>query len=123
MLRFIISAILCVAAIQGVSAGASEFRLSNTFGHHMVLQRDAVQPPAVIWGYAEPNTKVSTQFLEDDHETTTEDDGIWRLELPPTPAGGPYDLTFQLAEGENKNLNLLNTTLELRDIYFGGKFE
>lgn len=91
---------------------SATFQLSNTLGDHMVLQRDAVAPPAVVWGFAQPGAAVYTSFMGKRFQTEAGTDGVWRQALPTTPAGGPYDILFHTDSGETAALN---------DVLFGGK--
>ena len=102
-----------VLLILAIAAYANAFTLSNTLGDHMVLQRDAVNPPAVVWGFADVGSSVKTTFDGKVYSATTGSDGVWRQALPQTPAGGPYKITFEGSDG---------STAELNDVLFGGNF-
>lgn len=86
---------------------ASAISITRTLGDHAVLQRDAV---AVVWGFDEPGATVTTNFSGLVLVNTTGVDGVWRQKLPPTPAGGPYQLAFSSSAGG---------TASLSDILFG----
>jgi sialate O-acetylesterase len=81
--------------------------LSRTLGDHMILQRDAA---AVVWGFDAPGSVVLTDFDQNVLQTVAGADGIWRQALPPTPAGGPYTITFNNTSGES---------LTVSDVLFG----
>jgi len=83
----------------------AEVSLPNIFGDHMVLQREIQNP---VWGKAEPGEKVTVSIGGQQHETSADDKGRWRLKLDPLAAGGPYELTVQ---GEN--------TLTFKDVLVG----
>ncbi len=85
--------------------------LSNTLGDHMVLQRDASSPAAVVWGFAASGVIVQTTFNGRKYSARTDPDGTWRQALPPTPAGGPYTISFSGSDGGSATLN---------DVLFGG---
>lgn len=78
----------------------------------MVLQRDAVSPPATIWGLgaaAGDTVRVSfngASIAAKINETT----GAWVAALPPTPAGGPFAIVVNSSDG---------TSAELIDVLFG----
>ena len=81
----------------GIARLRAEVRLPRIFGDHMVLQRDM---PLPVWGWAAPGEKVAVAIDDGPPQTaTTEPDGIWRVTLPPMPAGGPHTLT---ASGKNR---------------------
>jgi hypothetical protein len=100
-----------LAAVLGCAAG-TPFALSNTLGDHMVLQRDALSPPTIVWGVGNTDQTVYTTFLGKRLTTTVGSDGIWRQALPSTPAGGPYTIAFHTDEGD---------TAQLQDVLFGGE--
>ncbi len=83
----------------------ADVRLPAIFGDHMVLQRDELVP---IWGWAEPNEAVTVTILDQIHTVKTKNDGRWRIELKPEPAGGPHVMTIT---GTNK--------IELSNVMFG----
>ena len=66
--------------------------LPHVFSDHMVLQREM---PVRVWGMAAPGEAVSVSFRGENKNTVADSLGRWQLNLPPTPAGGPYDLTVQ----------------------------
>lgn len=70
-------------------------QFANVFGDHMVLQRDR---PVPVWGTAKPGAKVTVLWQGEKIGTKAGKDGAWRVELPATPAGGPYVLSANGAE-------------------------
>lgn len=81
--------------------------ISRTLGDHAVLQRDSV---STVWGFDEPGSQITTNFSGLVLVNITDAEGVWRQQLPPTPAGGPYWLTFSSS---------LGGTASLADILFG----
>lgn len=63
--------------------------LSSIFTDHMVLQRDRAIP---IWGTANPGTVIRVQLSGKTREATADQDGRWRVDLGPLPAGGPLEM-------------------------------
>lgn len=55
----------------------------------MVLQRDARIP---VWGWGAVGEKVTVEIAGEKKTTTAGDDGRWRVDLSPKPAGGPFEL-------------------------------
>ena len=91
---------------------ASEFRLSNTLGDHMVLQRGSNK--TCVWGFADPGDRVTTEFRGQHFGAVTAPDGIWRQFLPAQPATmQPQTLSFRSSSG---------ATAELTDVLFGDVF-
>ena len=66
--------------------------LPPLFGNHMVLQQGREVP---VWGWAEPQERITVSILDQSRQTTADAAGRWRLALPALPAGGPYRLTVQ----------------------------
>ena len=92
------AAALVIAALAASAASAAApITLAPMFRDHAVLQRDV---PLPIWGTAEPGAKVAVRLVRADESdaepcemtATVGEDGRWRVELPPHPAGGPYEL-------------------------------
>jgi len=94
-----------VAALAAPAAGAAApVALAPQFRDHAVLQRDV---PVPIRGTAEPGATVQVRLVragadgagaEPCEATAGADaDGRWRVELPPHPAGGPYELLVSAA--------------------------
>ena len=59
----------------------------------MVLQRDQA---IKLWGKGIPGKKVRASLAGAIGSTTVLEDSTWKVQLPPLPAGGPYDLTVNL---------------------------
>ena len=91
------------------SSGNGSFNLSQTLGDNMVLQRDAVSPPAMLWGFANPSTIISV-FMDSillSPNATTGEDSIWRFPLPPTPAGvEPH--VFNISASDGSYISIIN---------------
>jgi sialate O-acetylesterase len=68
----------------------AEVRLPKVFSSHMVLQQEK---PLVVWGWAEPNEKITVELATGSQQVQANERGEWRLVLPAMKAGGPYTLT------------------------------
>jgi sialate O-acetylesterase len=79
---------------------SAAIRLPQVFSSHMVLQREM---PVVIWGWAEPNEKVTVGISTATAETTANDKGEWKVVLPAMKASGPFVMT--VAGGNSIQLN------------------
>jgi sialate O-acetylesterase len=67
--------------------------LPELIGDNMVLQQEST---ALLWGWAEPNEKV-TVFTSWNHRTAdvrTDSQGVWKVKMATTKAGGPYYIEF-----------------------------
>ena len=65
----------------------AEVRLPSMICDKMILQRDT---KLKIWGWADPQEKVTVRFAGDFYYTAATDEGKWYVELPPQAAGGPH---------------------------------
>jgi sialate O-acetylesterase len=68
----------------------AEIRPNPLFSDGAVLQRDQAVP---IWGTARDGEKVTVELCGQ-KATTVAEKGVWRVELKPLRAGGPFTLTF-----------------------------
>lgn len=59
------------------------------FSDHMVLQRDAKIP---VWGFAEPNEKVTVTFKNQQKTAVTDASGNWKVILNEEKFGGPFEM-------------------------------
>jgi hypothetical protein len=90
------------ASYPGTSAAT--LTLSASLGDYAVLQRDAVSPPAVVWGFGSPGATV-TGALDGAPlpPASVGADGVWRVPLPPTPGDRPgapgHNFTFASSDG------------------------
>jgi sialate O-acetylesterase len=84
----------------------AQLLLPPFLGDHMVLQRETSIP---IRGSAAPFGEVSLHFHDGSYTATADAQGHWSVQLPPLPAGGPFDLTCASA----------GDTIRLQDILIG----
>lgn len=87
-MRRLTSGLLATALLA--SPAAAQDLLNALFADHAVVQRDR---PLPVFGTAKPGETVTVAFAGKTATAKAGSDGAWRLDLPPTPAGGPYDLT------------------------------
>src|SRR5664279_646266 len=87
---------VCSVALGLVAGGGftpaarAEMRLPKVFSSHMVMQQDK---PLVVWGWAEPNEKVTVTLASGSQSAQANERGEWKAVLPAMKAGGPYTLT------------------------------
>lgn len=74
--------------------------LPKIFGDNMVLQ---FNKPIPIWGWAEPNEKVTVQFNLQTKSVKADRNGKWMLRLNNESAGGPYQL---IVIGKNNSITI-----------------
>lgn len=78
----------------------AQLRLPAIFGDHMVLQQKQANP---VWGWAVPGEKVTVEIHGQSHMTEADQQGHWKINLRPIPAGGPYQMRI---EGEKSKFFL-----------------
>ena len=105
--HFFVRVAVLVAAPLLVSRGyvLADVRLPHIISEHVVLQREM---PIRIWGWADAREPVTVKLGKLEAATIAGDDRHWEVQLPATPAGGPYELTV---EGTNK--------LTIADVWIG----
>jgi sialate O-acetylesterase len=72
------------------------------FSNQMVIQRNQ---PNIIWGWANPGTRITVDFAGKNYTAKTAKNGRWKLSLKPQQAGGPYNLEIST---KNKDIRLRN---------------
>jgi sialate O-acetylesterase len=70
----------------------AQIKLPSIFGDHMVLQQKQDNP---VWGWAEPNEKITVSINGQSHSTIADIKGNWRVILKPIPVGGPYKMDIE----------------------------
>ncbi len=65
---------LCLLTVSAQAA----VKMPHIFGNNMVLQQGASVP---IWGWAEPNEKITVEFAGQKRETVAKADGTWQLKF------------------------------------------
>ena len=86
---------LATILLFGITARA-DVKLPSIFGNGMVLQREQ---PIAVWGWADPNERVSVKLKDQQQQVLAGTDGKWKVTLSAEPAGGPFQLEVQ---GNNK---------------------
>lgn len=80
--------------------------LHETFGNHMVFQREVINK---IRGKASANETVTIEFKDKKYHTISNGIGNWEIDLPAQSAGGPFSI----------NVRTTNSKIELTDVLFG----
>ncbi len=86
-------------------AGVAQVKLPALVRDSMILQRDE---KVKLWGWASTNEKIAIRFKGKVYRTTAGTEGNWVIQLPPTEAGGPYQIDITAS---NK--------ITLHDVLFG----
>ncbi len=91
--------IICALTIFSLNA---EVRLPAIISSGMVLQRNA---EATIWGWAEPNTKISLKasWSSEKFKTTANDKGKWSIDIPTAEAMWEQSITIN--DGDKTTLD------------------
>ena len=92
--------VIMAAALFSLMAEA-KLQLPQLFQSGMVLQRGK---PIPVWGKADASEKITIIWQKKHYETTADDKGQWRLDLPKTKAGGPYTLEIRGKDGEVREI-------------------
>lgn len=96
------------------AVAAAQCNISNTFGDHMVLQRDSANTMVFGFGKAGDSVKVSLDGNTLPSSATVGPDGIWRATLPSTEASfTPHTITASCSSGGSASL---------KDVLFGDVF-
>lgn len=77
----------------GLSKPDSEVQFPKLISEGMVLQRGA---PIKLWGKGIPNKKIRASLAGAIGSTQVLADSSWVVQLPPLPAGGPYELVVNV---------------------------
>jgi sialate O-acetylesterase len=101
MKKLIIIQLLLLSAYSGFA----QVKLPRLIRDSMILQRDE---NIKLWGWASVNEKVQIRFNGKVYKTKADANGNWVVHLPPTKAGGPYNMDITAG---NK--------ITLHDILFG----
>lgn len=86
---FIRTGISVLFLAVGLQSASAEVRLPHLLSDNMVLQREM---PIPIWGWANPNEKVTVKLGKSSAFTTAGTNGHWSVKLPKMTAGGPYEM-------------------------------
>jgi len=81
----------------------ADVTLPKIFSDNMVLQRNKQIP---VWGWANPNEKITIQFDHQTKKTKADKNGKWMVKLDNESAGGPYQLIVK-----GKNTIIINDVL------------
>ncbi|MDR3734176.1 MAG: sialate O-acetylesterase [Acidobacteriaceae bacterium] len=103
--------VLALPLLFALSVSA-ELRLPSLLSDHAVLQRDH---PVRIWGWSNPQEKVTIRFHQQTLTTQADAIGAWEAWLNPEPAGGPYALTVQ---GDSSPATIERKDILMGDVWF-----
>ena len=93
--RGLLTAMLACTSTPSVAQSSSPSLLHPLFQDHAVLQRGQ---PIPVWGEAAPGASVSVVFAGHTRTLRADANGHWHTTLPPTAAGGPYELTVRAGQ-------------------------
>ena len=104
MQRLLTSALCLAFALTAAAADSARPLLAPLFGEHMILPRDR---PVLLWGWAEPGTKVTVSFAGQTKSAPAAPDGRWQVTLDPlaassTPREFTVSATNRKSEIENR---------------------
>lgn len=96
---------LLLAMAGSVLSVTAKVKLPQLFQSGMVVQRNQ---PIPVWGTADAGEQVVVSWQKHRYTTVAAADGMWRIDLPATKAGGPYVLEVM---GERSEAILLTDIL------------
>jgi sialate O-acetylesterase len=110
-----LSIVLLAVVLSIANSVFADVRLPAIIGDNMVLQRGEA---AVIWGWAEPNEKitVSGSWNSESWQVTADRDGKWMVKIEPPQAAGPYEMTIA---GSASSPQAGKNTIVLKNILVG----
>jgi sialate O-acetylesterase len=106
MSKFTRCGVLLVVFLISALSTSAQFQVSKLFCDHMVMQRDK---PVPVWGWGAHGDQVKITFDSKVYTAKVPNDGDWKVELPPMPAGGPYEMTIQSGY----------LSIQIKDIWMG----
>ena len=83
---------LCLSFLLCLRTSNAEVTLPKILASHMVVQRDL---PLHLWGWASAGEVVTASFRGQEKSTTADPLGKWSIYLPPTAAGGPFQIDIK----------------------------
>lgn len=83
---------------------AAQIELAGIFTNNMVLQRDVEIP---VWGWSTKGKIITLIFKSNTYQAKADKTGKWQIKLPPTPAGGTYQMTVTDGASEKTLNNIL----------------
>ncbi|MBN2302549.1 MAG: hypothetical protein JXN60_08540, partial [Lentisphaerae bacterium] len=86
-----ITILIILAVVPWITPALGDIRLPAMFSNHMVIQREMLIP---VWGWADPDEKVSVTLCGRTVSTIANSNGKWTLQTGPFTAGGPFELTI-----------------------------
>ena len=86
---FIVIQLFLLSGCQKTYSPAKNIKLLPLFTDNMVLQQKQDIP---IWGKAELGGEVVVTLNKQEEKGIVDEDGNWKVNLSPVPAGGPYEL-------------------------------
>ena len=86
-------ALVMVSFVVFSIGGGAQITLPRFFSDHMVLKRDS---ETAFWGWSQPGRTVyiKASWLPDTLKTVALGTSKWRVDLPTTKAGGPYNIVI-----------------------------
>lgn len=104
----------CVAVAAADRPSATSFGLADIFRDHMVLQRGRRIP---VWGRGEPGSSVSIGFNKQIVEARCNASGVFRVDLKPELAGGPYTLLLRTVKTKGEHLEVRLTDVMVGEVW------
>lgn len=128
--RLLFPALLFIASLFLIGHASAALKVHGIFRSNMVIQREK---PIIIWGWADPGTSVTVEFLGAKAEVKADTkEGRWEAVFPAQPANSAGQTLSVAAGGESVSMeNILigdiwvmngqsNMAFALKAVYDGG---
>jgi len=89
--------LIIIATLLAAPVAEAKVSMPQLFQSGMVMQRGK---PIPFWGWADKGEQVTILFNSKQYQTTADDQGRWRIDLPTMKAGGPYTLQVRGMDSE-----------------------
>ena len=98
-----------------VAQAEADLKVSSLFTDHMILQRDK---PVPVWGWADPNEKVTVEFGGQTKTAISDATGKWLVKLDAMPASEkPGVLSVSVSNPNSKIQNLKCSDILVGDVW------
>ncbi len=96
--------LLCLFSLLLTAQTIAQVRFARLFSDHAVLQR---QKPIPVWGWANPNERVSVTLADQSQQVQADTAGKWQCTFTALEAGGPHKLQASTPSGQIELVDIL----------------
>lgn len=110
----LLRAVCALSFLPLLPAQVPTLTLGAPFGDHMVLQRDL---PVTLWGRTIAHSEVAAELDSVTTATRSDDQGHFRVTLPPHAAGGPFALTLTVTPSDGSTARITLTDVLVGEVW------